>query len=115
MSSIREVSGADPTPNILTAPTKKNLTNPVTRQALPGPPGTIAYEPTEKVMYYADGTTWKTFAIGGPDLYVNTTGDTMSGPLSMGGNRVTNGGNPIDSGDFTTKGYVDNLFSNVIH
>ncbi|RYD84570.1 MAG: hypothetical protein EOP84_05130 [Verrucomicrobiaceae bacterium] len=35
------------------------------------------------------------------------TGDTMSGPLSMGGNKITSVGTPSAATDAATKGYVD--------
>jgi hypothetical protein len=35
------------------------------------------------------------------------TGDTMTGDLSMGGNKVTNIGNPVAAQDAATKAYVD--------
>ena len=41
------------------------------------------------------------------DNFVNTTGDTMSGNLAMGGNKVTNLGAPTANGDAATKQYVD--------
>ncbi len=40
-------------------------------------------------------------------LKVNKAGDTMSGALAMGGNKVTGLGAPTDTTDATTKTYVD--------
>ncbi|MBU1767821.1 MAG: hypothetical protein KJ648_06955, partial [Candidatus Omnitrophica bacterium] len=39
--------------------------------------------------------------------YVNQAGDTMSGNLNMGGNKVTGVGSPTASSDAATKAYVD--------
>jgi hypothetical protein len=39
--------------------------------------------------------------------YINTTGDTMSGALAMGGNVITGLGTPTAATDATTKTYVD--------
>lgn len=41
--------------------------------------------------------------------YVDATGDTMSGNLAMGGNRVTGLGTPSGDADAATKAYVDSL------
>jgi len=38
---------------------------------------------------------------------MQSTGATMSGELNMGGNRITNVGDPIAATDAATKGYVD--------
>jgi hypothetical protein len=40
-------------------------------------------------------------------VYVNASGDTMSGPLDMGGNQITNLGAPVSGSDAATKNYVD--------
>ena len=48
-------------------------------------------------------------------LYVAVGGDTMSGDLAMGSNKVTGLGTPTDSNDAATQTYVDsfvNLSSN---
>lgn len=39
--------------------------------------------------------------------YVNVTGDTMSGALAMGNNKITGLGTPTNSADAVTKNYVD--------
>ncbi len=39
--------------------------------------------------------------------YVNVAGDSMTGTLAMGGNRITGLGAPTGAGDATTKSYVD--------
>jgi uncharacterized protein YjbI with pentapeptide repeats len=41
--------------------------------------------------------------------YVNVTGDTMSGALAMGTNKITGVGTPTASGDAANKSYVDGL------
>ena len=43
---------------------------------------------------------------------VSKAGDSMSGNLAMGGNKVTGLGTPSATGDAATKGYVDGLASN---
>jgi hypothetical protein len=45
--------------------------------------------------------------IAGDALKVNKAGDTMSGVLAMGDNKVTGLGTPTDTTDATTKTYVD--------
>ncbi len=49
----------------------------------------------------------KTYIDAADATKVNKSGDTMSGNLAMGGNRITNVGAPVDSGDAATRGYVD--------
>ena len=46
-------------------------------------------------------------------LKVNKAGDTMSGALAMGGNKVTGLGTPTASADATTKTYVDSTVSSI--
>lgn len=43
--------------------------------------------------------------------YVNVTGDTMSGALNMGDNKITGLAAPTAGGDATNKAYVDNAIS----
>ena len=47
-------------------------------------------------------------------LKVNKAGDTMSGALAMGGNKVTGLGTPTAAADATTKTYVDQTISTAI-
>jgi len=42
-------------------------------------------------------------------VYVNVAGDTMTGDLNMGGNKVAAVGSPTVATDAATKGYVDSL------
>jgi hypothetical protein len=42
-------------------------------------------------------------------VYVNLSGDTMTGDLNMGSNLITSLGAPVAADDAATKGYVDNL------
>ena len=42
-------------------------------------------------------------------LYVNKSGDTMTGDLNMEGNKITNVGNPTLDKDCATKVYVDTM------
>lgn len=41
------------------------------------------------------------------NTYVAKTGDSMSGALSMGNNKITDVASPTSAGDVATKGYVD--------
>ena len=43
---------------------------------------------------------------------VSRAGDTMSGALAMGNNKITGVGTPTDAGDAATKGYADSTFWN---
>ena len=45
------------------------------------------------------------------DSYVNTTGDTMSGILNMGSQKITALATPTATSDASTKGYVDSQLS----
>jgi len=47
-------------------------------------------------------------------LKVNKAGDTMSGALAMGGNKITGLGAPSDASDATTKTYVDQSVSSIV-
>lgn len=65
--------------------------------------------PTQQsVKAYVDGTTTAN------PLYVAASGDTMSGDLAMGSNKVTGLGTPTATGDAATKGYVDTQVSNLV-
>lgn len=44
-------------------------------------------------------------------VYVNVSGDTMTGDLNMGSNKITSLGSPAAADDAATKGYVDSLIS----
>jgi len=48
------------------------------------------------------------------DTYVNVSGDTMTGPLDMGGNTLTNLPWPTVPTEAATKGYVDAMQTNVV-
>jgi len=58
--------------------------------------------------------TEETARINGDALKVNKAGDTMSGALAMGGNKVTGLGAPTSADDATTKTYVDQTVSTSI-
>lgn len=47
-------------------------------------------------------------------LFVNVSGDTMSGALAMGSNKITGLGTPTAGTDATTKTYVDNAVAGVV-
>ena len=65
--------------------------------------------PTQQsVKAYVDGTTTAN------PLYVAAAGDTMSGDLAMGTNKVTGLGTPSATGDAATKGYVDTQITNLV-
>lgn len=44
------------------------------------------------------------------NTYVAKTGDSMTGALSMGNNKITDVANPVNDGDVANKGYVDGSF-----
>jgi hypothetical protein len=46
-------------------------------------------------------------------IYVDVAGDTMTGALSMGTNKITNLGTPTDTADAVTKVYVDTVVGTV--
>lgn len=52
-------------------------------------------------------TTLGLIAGGTGDIWVEKAGDTMSGPLNMGSQLITNVATPVSSGDAATKAYVD--------
>jgi hypothetical protein len=47
-------------------------------------------------------------------LFVNVSGDTMSGDLAMGSNKITGLGAPTTGTDATTKTYVDTAVANIV-
>lgn len=63
-----------------------------------------------------NGTTWVPDSVSGALGYtpLNKAGDSMTGDLNMGSRTISNVGEPIATGDATTKGYVDASISSVI-
>lgn len=47
------------------------------------------------------------------NTYVAKTGDSMTGTLSMGNNKITDVMSPVNDGDAVNKGYVDGIGSDV--
>lgn len=47
------------------------------------------------------------------NTYVAKTGDSMTGALSMGNNKITDVASPVNDGDVANKGYVDGKGSQV--
>jgi hypothetical protein len=46
--------------------------------------------------------------------YLKTDGTiALTGDMSAGGHKITNGATPVSSGDLTTKGYVDSLVQGI--
>lgn len=82
-------------------------------------PGTIGgfwFNTTDGQPYVFDGTTWDQIVTvpfaNGATGYVQKTGDTMSGILSMGGNRITNVTDPAAAQDAMTLAYADANYVN---
>lgn len=48
---------------------------------------------------------------GAGDIWVKRTGDSMSGILNLGGNKITSLADPVAADDAATKNYVDNIAS----
>lgn len=63
-----------------------------------------------------NGTTWVADSVSGALGYtpLNKAGDSMTGDLNMGSRTISNVGEPIATGDATTKGYVDGSISSAI-
>jgi hypothetical protein len=62
---------------------------------------------TERTARIADVDAEETARIAGDALKVDKSGDTMSGNLSMGSNKVTSSATPSSGTDLTNKTYVD--------
>ena len=89
--------------------TTANMSFVVDQDDLGGSSSSDTKVPTQQsVKAYVDGTTTAN------PLYVAAGGDTMSGDLAMGSNKVTGLGTPSAAGDAATKGYVDTQVSNLV-
>lgn len=76
------------------------------------PPGAVASSTSPKMDGTAAVGTENAFARGdhvhpSDTTKLNKAGDTMSGALNMGNNKVTSLGTPTEDGDATPKSYVD--------
>lgn len=82
----------------------------------PGTTGGFWFNTTDGQPYVFDGTTWDQIVTvpfaNGATGYVQKAGDTMSGILSMGGNRITNVADPIGAQDAVTLTYANVNFVN---
>ena len=61
-------------------------------------------------LYYTQEAPTQAYIDAGDALKVSKSGDTMSGQLAMGGNRITNLGTPTVDADGVTKLYVDQRY-----
>lgn len=109
-----------PVGNVYTGPTTS--TSSIAANELGGTPNegdiyvvnSSATDPTQvgrTYIYDADTSSWIDIdpfnqALYDP-VYVNVSGDTMTGNLSMNGNTVTNLSTPVNNTDAATKAYVD--------
>lgn len=74
---------------------------------------TVAQDAATKNYVDTEIDTEETARINGDALKVNKSGDTMSGNLAMGGNKVTGLGAPTSGTDSATKTYVDDTVASV--
>jgi hypothetical protein len=87
----------------------------VVTDTIPGLTG-LTVQDGDRIIWAQDLGEWQIIPTGNLDVsiadarYVNVTGDSMSGPLNMGAQRVANIALvPLTAGEATSKQYVDNL------
>lgn len=68
----------------------------------------------EHLEFYNHATNeWAQIESSEDGPFLQLAGGTMSGTINMGGNPITNVEDPINTGDATNKGYVDDLVSEI--
>lgn len=70
--------------------------------------GTVFYVQASGQFVETDQADWVPVDLTDPNQYVSLSGDTMTGDLDMGTNKITNLPAPIDPTDASRKRYVDN-------
>lgn len=78
------------------------LNNQSANQVFAGPSSGGAAQPSFRSLVSADIPSLSA-------IYLPLAGGTMSGAINMGGNKVTNAGDPTAAQDLATKNYVDNM------
>ena len=72
-------------------------------------PGTNLEVTADGTLNYTGSTTSGITQTEADARYLQLTGGTLTGPLTMGNNKITMGGTPTETTDVTNKGYVDGV------
>ena len=73
-----------------------------------GAPAEVTVDTNKKTLVVHDGTTAGGFPV------LSASGGTMTGPVSMGGSKITNLATPTAPADAAPKGYIDGLIAAAI-